>query len=186
MEGRLEEDLGRQLRRGLDLLERSKLAICDRSKAHFEVTLLRLWKVLRIMKMQFALGTASENFTCGCFEWYNLSHASMIMCCHNISVEATNKAKKSFELFWTHNNNVLLTAQPSKIEFLREKSRKVEFLPVKKRDVSRRFGWVRTRFYEDGPAITVVITSWPVFSGSKMLDRRFAWVERHGAQATLG
>jgi len=32
---------------------------------------------------------------------------------------------------------VLLTAQPSKIEFLREKSRKVEFLPVKKQNTTR-------------------------------------------------
>ena len=90
------------------------------------------------------------------------------------------------------NNNVLLTAQPSKIEFLREKFEKSRDFAREKtkldagseansaasfvfsRAKSRHFETfrVRTRFYEDGPAITVVITSWPVFSRKRTLNEQ--------------
>ena len=79
---------------------------------------------------------------------------------------------------------MLLTAQPSKIEFLREKFEKSRDFAREKtkldagseansaasfvfsRAKTRRFETfrVRTRFYEDAAAITVVITSEPVFS----------------------
>ena len=87
----------------------------------------------------------------------------------------------------THNNNLLLPAQPVKIEFLRENIEKSRGFGSEKtkrdvgseanstarfvfsqpnRDFSRIFR-VRTRFYEAVPAITHVLSLWPVFPGNE-------------------